>query len=72
MVMEAGITAPLFAAPSIVADRARRADGNLLIRSTEPLAGYPVTVMHANRAALVELLYAQPVPTGVIVAERTA
>ena len=26
----------------------------------------------AKRAALVELLYAQPVPAGVIVAERTA
>src|SRR5207302_7981181 len=26
----------------------------------------------ANRAALVELLYTQPVPTGVVVAERTA
>jgi hypothetical protein len=26
----------------------------------------------ANRAALVELLYAEPVPAGVVVAERTA
>ena len=50
MVMDTGITAPLFAAPSIVAEVAAHAgaasaddpgadDGSLLIRSTEPLAG---------------------------------
>jgi feruloyl-CoA synthase len=56
MVMETGITAPLFAAPSIVASDAGQASdgsaeaGALLIRSTEPLADYPVTVMHSVRA----------------------
>ncbi|MGH3184523.1 MAG: AMP-binding protein, partial [Streptosporangiaceae bacterium] len=67
MVMEAGVTAPLFAAPSVVADRAgRRADGSLLIRSTEPLAGYPVTVMHSVRA------WAAADPAHPMVAERGA
>jgi hypothetical protein len=105
MVMDTGITAPLFAAPSIAA--AQAGDGSLLLRSTEPLADYPVSVMHsvrtrierllvmarpadldageitdkgyvnqrqvlANRAALVELLYTEPVPAGVVVAGRTA
>jgi hypothetical protein len=39
MVMDTGITAPLFAAPSIVADTVSQPGGSLLIRSCEPLAG---------------------------------
>ena len=62
MVMDAGITAPLFAAPSIVA--AQAGDGSLLLRSTEPLAGYPVTVMHSVRA------WAAADPAHPMVAER--
>ena len=62
MVMDAGITAPLFAAPSIVAVQA--GDGSLLLRSTEPLAGYPVTVMHSVRA------WAAADPAHPMVAER--
>jgi hypothetical protein len=53
MVMDTGITAssvtgPLFAPPSIAVDKAD--DGSLLLRSTEPLAGYPLTVVHSVRA----------------------
>jgi feruloyl-CoA synthase len=77
MVMDTGITAPLFAAPSIVAEvtahaGAASADdpgadyGSLLIRSTEPLAGYPVTVMHSVRA------WAAADPAHPMVAERDA
>ena len=62
MVMDAGITAPLFAAPSIVA--AQGGDGSLLLRSAEPLAGYPVTVMHSVRA------WAAADPAHPMVAER--
>ncbi|HEY6294716.1 MAG TPA: hypothetical protein VIX15_03545 [Streptosporangiaceae bacterium] len=112
MAVEADITAPLFAPPSIAAGRADAGDGSLLLRSTGPLGDYPVTVVHsvrawatadpahplvaersqagdwrvcsygeavaaadaigpglANRAALVDLLYAEPAPPGVIVAE---
>lgn len=46
--MEAGIPEPLFAVPRVTA--AADEDGALVIRSAEPLAGYPVTVMHSVRA----------------------
>ena len=46
--MEAGIPEPLFAVPRVTA--ATDEDGALVIRSAEPLAGYPVTVMHSVRA----------------------
>jgi len=62
MVMDAGITPPLFAAPTIVAVQA--GDGSLLLRSTEPLAGHPVTVMHSVRA------WAAADPAHPMVAER--
>ena len=48
MVMDAAIPDPLFAAPRVTA--AADEDGALVIRSAEPLAGYPVTVMHSVRA----------------------
>ena len=40
MVMETGIPEPLFTAPRVTA--AADEDGALVIRSIEPLAGYPV------------------------------
>jgi hypothetical protein len=46
--MEAGIPEPLFAVPRVTA--ATDEDGGLVIRSAEPLGGYPVTVMHSARA----------------------
>ena len=46
--MEPGIPEPLFAVPRVTA--ATDEDGALVIRSAEPLAGYPVTVMHSVRA----------------------
>jgi feruloyl-CoA synthase len=77
MVMDTGITAPLFAAPSVAAvgeasatgqagatGEASAEDGSLLIRSAEPLAGYPVTVMHSVRA------WAAADPARPMVAER--
>ena len=63
MVMETGIPEPLFAAPRVTA--AADEDGALVIRSAEPLAGYPVTVMHSVRAR------AQADPGHPMVAERT-
>jgi len=90
MVMQTGITAPLFAAPSIVAGDADQAGdgraedqagdgraedqagdgraeaGALLLSSTEPLADYPVTVMHSVRA------WAAADPAHPMVAERDA
>src|SRR4029079_2308926 len=42
--METGIPEPLFAVPHVTA--ATDEDGALVIRSAEPLARYPVTVMH--------------------------
>ena len=50
MAVEAGITAQLFAPPTIVADRADAGDGSVLLRSTDPLGDYPVTVVHSVRA----------------------
>ena len=47
MVMDTGIQEPLFAVPRVTA---ADEDGALVIRSAEPLAGYPVTVMHSVRA----------------------
>ena len=46
--METGTPEPLFAVPRVTA--ATDEDGALVIRSAEPLAGYPVTVMHSVRA----------------------
>ena len=55
---------PLFASPSIVADAA--GGGSLLLRSTDPLRDYPVTVMHSVRA------WAAADPGHPLVAERGA
>jgi feruloyl-CoA synthase len=55
---------PLFASPSIVAEAA--ADGSLLLRSTDPLRGYPVTVIHSLRD------WAAADPDHPLVAERAA
>ena len=63
MVMDSGIQEPLFAAPRVTA---AAEDGALVIRSAEPLAGYPVTVMHSVRA------WAAADPGHPMVAERTA
>ena len=62
MVMETGIPEPLFAAPRVTA--AADEDGGLIIRSAEPLAGYPVTVMHSVRA------WARADPGHPVIAER--
>ena len=63
MVMDTGVQPPLFAAPRIIA---AADDGALIIRSAEPLAGYPVTVMQSVRA------WAAADPGHPMVAERTA
>ena len=63
MVMDTGVQEPLFAAPRVTA---AAEDGALVIRSAEPLAGYPVTVMHSVRA------WAAADPGHPMVAERTA
>ena len=63
MVMDTGIQEPLFAVPRVTA---ADEDGALVIRSAEPLAGYPVTVMHSVRA------WAAADPGHPMVAERTA
>ena len=60
--MGAGIPEPLFAAPRVTATADE--DGGLVIRSAEPLAGYPVTVMHSVRA------WARADPGHPMVAER--
>ena len=65
MAVEAGTAALLFASPSIVADRADDGDGSLLLRSTDPLGDYPVTVVHTVRA------WAAADPGHPLVAERT-
>jgi len=66
MPVEAGITAPQFAPPSIVVDRAdtHAGDGSLLLRSADPLGDYPVTVVHSVRA------WAAADPGHPLVAER--
>src|SRR5579862_4748045 len=70
MPVEVGLTAPLFAPPSIVADRpaadadADAGDGRMLLRSTDPLGDYPVTVVHSVRA------WAAADPGHPLVAER--
>ncbi len=68
MVMETGITTPLFAVPSVTAavGEGGAEDGSLLIRSAEPLAGYPATVMDSVRA------WAAADPAHPLVAERDA
>ncbi|WP_338751782.1 feruloyl-CoA synthase [Janibacter alittae] len=53
---------PLFSQPSIV--REDRPDGSILLRSTEPLSGYPPTVMHTFAQ------WATTDPDHVLVAER--
>jgi hypothetical protein len=67
MAVEAGITSLLFAPPSIRADAG---DGSVLLRSTEPLGDYPVTVVHSVRAWAAGDP-GHPAPPGVIVAEGT-
>src|SRR5579863_3548307 len=68
MAVEAGVAAPLFAPPRIVADRpaadADAGDGRMLLRSTDPLGDYPVTVVHSVRA------WAAADPGHSLVAER--
>ncbi len=68
MAVDAGINTQLFARPSIVADQADAdvGDGSLLLRSTEPLGDYPVTVVHSVRA------WAAADPAHPLVAERGA
>jgi feruloyl-CoA synthase len=71
MVVDGGMTAPLFAPPSIVAescgrDGAGNGGGSLLLRSTEPLGDYPATVMHSVRG------WAEADPGHPLVAERRA
>src|SRR2546421_11276656 len=60
--METGIPEPLFAVPRVTT--ATDEDGALVIRSAEPLAGYPVTVMHSVRA------WARADPGHPMIAER--
>jgi feruloyl-CoA synthase len=57
MVTDTGISAPLFAAPRVIAGPGNEdgsggvsEDGSLLIRSAEPLADYPVSVVDSVRA----------------------
>ena len=73
MVMEAGIPEPLFAVPRVTA--ATDEDGALVIRSAEPLAGYPVTVMHSVRAwaaaEAAKLLGQEPRVEGELVTDET-
>jgi len=63
MVTDTGIQEPLFAVPRVTA---ADEDGALVIRSAEPLAGYPATVMHSVRA------WAAADPGHPMVAERAA
>jgi feruloyl-CoA synthase len=63
MAMDTSVQEPLFAAPCVTATAE---DGALVIRSAEPLAGYPVTVMQSVRA------WAAADPGHPMVAERTA
>ena len=71
--METGIPEPLFAVPHVTA--ATDEDGALVIRSAEPLAGYPVTVMHGVRAwaaaEAVKLLGQEPRVEGELVTDET-
>jgi feruloyl-CoA synthase len=64
--MAAGAIRPLFASPSIVANAAGfdAEDGSLVLRSTDPLGAYPITVMHSVRA------WAGADPDHPLVAER--
>jgi feruloyl-CoA synthase len=66
MTSRASITGSLFAPPMIVAGRAGepRSDGNLVLRSAQPLGDYPVTVMHSLRK------WAKADPEHPLVAER--
>jgi feruloyl-CoA synthase len=63
MVVDTGIQEPLFAPPRVTA---ADEDGALVLRSAEPLASYPPTVMHSVRA------WAAAGPGHPMVAERTA
>jgi feruloyl-CoA synthase len=62
MVRNSAVTESLFASPSIVTDTA--ADGAVMLRSAEPLGGYPATVLHSVRA------WAEAAPDQLLVAER--
>ena len=66
MTSRASITGSLFAPPMIVAGRAGEphSDGNLVLRSAQPLGDYPVTVMHSLRK------WAKADPEHPLVAER--
>src|SRR5215470_17103609 len=61
--MGSSIEAALFATPEVVAEPS--GDGCLLLRSAEPLGGYPVTVIHSLRT------WAREDPGHLLVAERT-
>jgi feruloyl-CoA synthase len=56
-------TLPLFARPNIVADAVGQA-GQLVLRSADPLAAYPVTVVHSLRT------WAEADPGHLLIAER--
>jgi feruloyl-CoA synthase len=66
MTSRASTTGSLFAPPRIVASSAgeRRSDGSLVLRSSQPLGDYPVTVVHSLRQ------WAQTDPGHPLVAER--
>jgi hypothetical protein len=61
-VMTADAEMPLFSPPSI--EMAQRADGCLMLRSTEPLPDYPATVVHSLQAS------AASAPDHPLIAER--
>jgi feruloyl-CoA synthase len=46
---DSGVTAELFAAPSIVVSEAGEGDGSFVLRSADPLGDYPVSVVHSLR-----------------------
>jgi feruloyl-CoA synthase len=66
MATNADSAGPLFASPAIAAvdEGEPRADGSLILRSTDPLGDYRVTVVHSLRA------WAQADPGRLLVAER--
>jgi hypothetical protein len=70
MVWNTAAGLPLFARPEIAANT--RPGGEVLLRSVPSVRYVNQRKVLANRAALVEMVYADPVPPGVIVAERTA
>ena len=66
VVTDSGLSGGLFAAPRIVTGPGgpRDADGTVLLRSANPLGGYPVTVVHSLRT------WAEAGPDDLLAAER--